>query len=115
MNKHNHQVHIMLYDSGRAVLTKLCEKGGLNMSALLRKRIMKTTIPERSNIDRRHFAERINALSGSSTRLPVPYMNTEPPQSMLSRSFPESFAAHVPNRSLAPYAQNKLKSRKVCK
>ena len=57
----------MLYDSGRAVLTKLCEKGGLNMSALLRKRIMKTTIPERPNIDRRHFAERINALSGSST------------------------------------------------
>ena len=111
MNKHNHQVHIMLYDSGRAVLTKLCEKGGLNMSALLRKRIMKTT----PSIDWRPLTDRINALGGSSTRLPVPHMNTEPPQSMLSRSFPESFAAHVPNRSLAPYAQNKLKSRKVCK
>ena len=99
MNKHNHQVHIMLYDSGRAVLTKLCEKGGLNMSALLRKRIMKTTIPERPNFAWRPLTERINALGGSSTRLPIPYVNTKPPQSMLSRSFLGSFAAYVPNWS----------------
>ena len=96
-NNHNHQIHIMLYDSECAALTKLCEKEGLNMSTLLRKRIMKTTIPERPNFVWRPLTERINALGKSSTRLPVPYMNTEPPQSMLSKPFLGPFSAYGSN------------------